>query len=81
MPKIKLSEEDRAALVKLYERAERTPMLVYHTELKDGVPTARDTATDAWADVRRKMEELGKKYGFEPKKMKGISKKTGEITI
>jgi hypothetical protein len=31
--------------------------------------------------VREKMEQLGKKYGFDPKQMKGISPKTGEVTL
>lgn len=78
---IELSEEDRKELVKLYEEAEKTPYLVYQTEMRGGIPHARDTASDAWNRVRYKMEELGKKYGFDPRKMKGINKKTGEIHI
>lgn len=73
---IKLSEEDRLELVKLYEEAQTTPVLVYST-----APRVRDTASDAWDCVRRKMVELGKKYDFDPRKMRGISKKTGEIHL
>ena len=39
----------------------------------------RDWASMAWDDVRHKMDELGKKYGFDPKLMKGINFKTGEV--
>jgi len=73
---IKLSNEDREELVKLYERAERTPVLVYSTS-----PIVRDTASDSWESVRRKMDALGKKYKFDPRQMKGINKKTGEVRL
>ena len=71
---IKLSEEDRKELVKLYERAQTTPVI----KMSMSSPS---WATQAWDDVRRKMDVLGKKYGFDPKKMKGIKKKTGEIVL
>jgi len=71
--KIVLSEEDRKELVKLYEDAQTTPVIYF----RPGVSLA-DTA---WRWVRQKMDELGKKYGFDPRKMKGINKKTGEIAL
>lgn len=40
----------------------------------------RDWPSLAWNDVRRKMDELGKKYGFDPSKM-GINAETGEVVI
>lgn len=74
MTVIKLSEEDRAELVKLYETAQTTPMI----RLSMG---SKDWAAQAWDRVREKMDELGKKYGFNPKSMRGIDKKTGEVTF
>jgi len=72
---IKLSEEDRKQLVELYEEAQRTPMIGFSTsQMIEG----RDLASLAWDRVRSKMDELGKKYGFDPRKIKGI-KKTGEV--
>jgi len=76
--KIKLSEEDRKELVELYEEAEKTPMIAM--SLADGI-AGRDWATQAWNEVKAKMDELGKKYGFDPSQMKGINKKTGEIGL
>ena len=72
--KIKLSENDRIELVDLYENAQTTPMIQMTTE-------GNDWATQAWNTVREKMDELGKKYKFNPETMKGIDKKTGEIII
>ena len=70
---VTLSEEDRAELVKLYKGAQTTTVLVYSTS-----PRIRDTASDAWEHVRRKMDELGKKYGYDPQKVQ-INNKTGEV--
>ena len=75
MPKtITLSEEDRKALVALYEDAQTTPAILFDY-------SHPDLATIAWMDVRRKFDELGKKYGFNPKQIKGINKVTGEILL
>jgi len=71
---IKLSEEDRQELVKLYARARTTPVIKMST-------LGPSWADQAWDDVRRKMDELGKKYGFNPKEMKGINPKTGEVSF
>lgn len=70
---IKLSEEDRKELVALYEEAQTTPMIWTGGD--------SDWASQAWGRVRRKMDELGVKYGFDPRKMQGINKKTGEVLI
>ncbi len=69
---IKLSEEDRKELVKLYEEAEHTPIIVV-----GGV--GEDLASLAWDRVRDKFDELGKKYGFNPTGIKGINKETGKL--
>ena len=75
---IKLLEEDRKELVKLYEEAERMPMIGFSVkQMIEG----RDWASQAWDHVRKKMDELGEKYGFDPKRIRGISKKTGEVFI
>ena len=69
---IKLSEEDRKELVKLYGEAEHTPIIVV-----GGV--GENLASLAWDRVRDKFDELGKKYDFNPEGIKGIDKKTGEL--
>ena len=71
---VKLSEEDRKNLVDLYTTAETTPVLY----LSGRPPSAADLAWDA---VRNFMDELGKKYSFNPAQMKGIDKETGEISL
>lgn len=75
---IKLSEEDRKELVNLYEEAKRTPMIAM--SVKAGIE-GRDWASQAWDRVKKKMDELGEKYGFNPREMKGINKKTGEVHL
>lgn len=60
---MKISPEDAAELTKLYQRARTTPALLIGNT---------NTATDAWDKVREKMDELGVKYGFNPKTIKGI---------
>jgi len=75
MPKIKLSEEDRKELVLLYQEAQRTPMIAM--SLQSGIE-GRDWASQAWNKVREKMDELGKKYGYDPRKMQ-INQETGEV--
>ena len=62
---IKLSEEDRKNLVELYEK----------------LINGEDWASRAWDKVRNEMDELGNKYGFDPKKMRGINTETGEVYI
>lgn len=76
MKKIVLSEEDRKELAEMYRRAQTTPVIWLPTEYN---PNPKDWAQQAWDEVRAKMDDLGKKYGFDPKKIKGISSKTGEV--
>jgi len=72
---IKLSEEDRKKLAKLYETAQTTPMIAM--SMQDGLE-GRDWATLAWNEVRNFMDELGKKYGYDPK-TNMVNKDTGEV--
>lgn len=71
---MKLDEEDRKEIKRLYETAQTTPVITL------GVGT-KSFAEGAWDNVREKMDELSKKYGFDPKAMKGIDPETGEIKL
>ena len=76
--RIQLSEEDRQKLVKMYCDAQRTPVIGFSTlDMIEG----RDLASLAWDRLRGEIDALGKKYGFDPKKMKGIHSQTGEVLI
>jgi len=70
-----LTKEERKELVKLYHEAMTTPMITMSVQA--GIE-GRDWATQAWNRVRAKMDELGKKYGYDPKAAE-INKKTGEV--
>jgi hypothetical protein len=72
---IKLSNEDREKLAKLYKTAETTPVIAFTCQ---DMAEGRDFASLAWNDVRNFMDELGKKYGFDPKKV-AISRATGVV--
>jgi len=75
--KIVLSEEDRKELVQLYETAETMPVIGFSVrQMIEG----ENLASLAWNRVRQFMDKLGKKYGFNPKKIKGINKITGEVS-
>lgn len=76
MKEIVLSEEDRKELVKLYEEAKTTPVIGFSVQQ---MIEGRDFASLAWDRVRRKMDELGRKYGYDPTKVK-INKRTGEVS-
>ncbi len=58
--RIELSEEDHRRLVETYERARTTPYLVFGS-------MGQNTASSAWAHVRQLMDELGQKYGYNPR--------------
>ena len=73
---IKLSEEDRKKIVELVQRAENTPVIALSSQ---DMMEGKDFASLAWKDVREFMKELGKKYGYESKKM-AINGDTGEVT-
>lgn len=70
-----LSEEDRQELVKLYHEAQTTPVMALSAADMMG---GRDWASQAWDCVREKMDELGKKYGYNPHTVE-INQKTGEV--
>jgi hypothetical protein len=73
---IMLSEEDLKELVELYQRARTTPMIAM--SIADGL-AGRDWSSLAWDKVRRKMDELGKKYGYNPRIVQ-IDQTTGKVT-
>lgn len=70
-----LSEEDREELVKLYKEAQTTPVIALTTA---DMLSGRDWASQAWDRVRIKMDELGKKYGYNPRTVQ-VNNKTGEV--
>lgn len=72
--RIFLDEEDRQALVKLYDEAEHTPVIKFDVL----GPSLADTM---WNLVRKRLEELGEKYGFDPRQMKGVNKESGEVAL
>jgi len=73
---MRLDEKDLEELVKLYRTAQTTPVMALSS--KDMIE-GRDWASIAWNEVRHKMDEFGKKYGFNPETIKGIDFKTGEV--
>lgn len=71
MSEIKLNNEDREKLAELYHKAQITPVII------TGFGTT-DQATLAWDRVRKFMDKLGEKYGFDPA-IYSINTETGEI--
>lgn len=71
---LKIAEEERLKLVKLYEAAETTPVIYTGRG-------GQDLASSAWGQVRTYIEELGQKYGFDPDKIQGIRKDDGEVIL
>ena len=78
MSKIILSEKDRKELTELYKRAQTTPVIGFSVQQ---MIEGRDWASQAWNEVRERMDELGTQYGFDPKKMRKINSKTGEVSV
>jgi len=68
MTEIKLTKEDLDELKKLYSEANSTPVVYC------GV----DWSKTAWEKVKSKMDELGAKYSYDPKKVE-IDTSTGEV--
>ena len=66
MSKVELSDEDRKHLVELFKKAEATPGM------------APLSFRHAWGEVRKEIDRLGEKYGFDPTKVK-VDAKTGEV--
>jgi len=54
----RITEEEEQHLRELYRRANETPVI--------WVGGTADLASQAWSNVARYYEELGKKYGFKP---------------
>ena len=69
--KIKLNNEDREELAELYRKAQVTPVIITGFGVED-------QATLAWNSVRKFMDKLGKKYGFDPS-VYSINTETGRI--
>lgn len=76
MEKIALSKEDLDELLRLTNKAKRTPVIAIG--LADGL-SGRDFSAQAWENVRAKWEELGKRYNFSPQSVKGIVAETGVV--
>ncbi len=57
---VTLSAEEHAKLLELHRHARTTPYLVFGQH-------GENTADSAWDGVRRYMDELGRKYGYDPK--------------
>lgn len=75
MEKIKLNDEDREELAKLCHKAQETPLIA--TDLEAGL-MGKDQASLAWNSVRKFIEKLGEKYGFDPS-FYSINFITGEV--
>lgn len=61
---IQLSPEEYKIMVELYQRAKTTPVIGFSTkQMLEG----KDLASLAWNDVRKYQEEMGRKYGYDPK--------------
>ncbi len=71
-----LKPKDLQALLKLNDEARSTPVIAL--SVADGL-AGRDFSSMAWDRVRNKWEELGKKYNFNPERVTGIDRKTGEV--
>jgi hypothetical protein len=70
-----LSKEDKQELVKLYRKAQTTPVIGFTCQqMLEG----EDWASQAWDRVQDMMDKLGKKYGYDPKIVQ-INQKTGEV--
>ncbi len=59
MKTFKLTEEEHKRVVELYNTAQNTPVITMGLDQKSFSETA-------WDDVRRYMDELAKRYGYDP---------------
>ena len=73
--KIKLSNDDKDKLAELYHRAQTTPVIAFDSA---AARAGEDMATLAWNSMRKFMDELGKKYGYNPA-VCAINTETGEV--
>jgi len=61
---IQLTPEEYKKMVELYQRARNTPVIGFSTkQMIEG----KDLASLAWDDVRKYQEDMGQKYGYDPK--------------
>ena len=67
---IVLSEEDRTGLVDLYHKAQKQPVILLFGKY--------DLNREAWDHVKDKLDELGEKYGYDPK-TSTVNQETGEV--
>lgn len=75
MNKIFLSKGDREEVAKLYKLARTTPVVGFSVkQMLDG----KDWASQAYNRLREKLDELGKKYGYNPREVQ-INQETGEV--
>jgi len=77
--KIVITKDELEELKDLTREAEDIPPIFILPE--DSLLHNRDLSSYAWDLVRDYWFELGKKYGFDPRKVKGIDSKTGEIVF
>lgn len=70
---MKLNKKEAKRLVELYESAQTTPVITVNSSMPSFAHQARDR-------VKEYMDELGEKYNFDPKSIKGI-KPNGEIIL
>ena len=75
--KITLNKTDKKELVDLYREAELTPVIGF--SVADMI-NGRDLSSLAWNRVRRKMDELGEKYGYDSQ-THSIDVRTGEVVV
>jgi hypothetical protein len=75
---IVLQKEELDELLELTRKAGTTPVILL--PLPDPF-SQKDLSAQAWDKVRAKWDELGRKYGFDPREVKGISTETGEVLL
>ena len=72
MSEIYLKLDDLKRLNQLYHNAASTPVICF--------PPGPDWAASAWEECRRFMDELGRKYGYDPR-VATINPATGEVRV
>ena len=75
---IVISKEELKELLDLTTEAQNTPVIGF--SMKQMIE-GEDWASQAWKRVRAKWNELGEKYGFNPKEVQGINTQTGEVSL
>jgi hypothetical protein len=57
-----IDKHDYKELLELYKTAQTVPMIKMTSD-----PMEKDLSTQAWDKVREKMDDLGRKYNYNPK--------------